>query len=58
MKVIPSDTKADQWQSQILARVMMKHTVIVVTRPEMREIVEGMTCGAYNTTTGISAFGT
>jgi len=35
-------TPQDQWQSQVLARILMKHRVIVVTRPEMRETVEGM----------------
>ena len=35
-------TPQDQWQSQVLARILMKHRVIVVTRPEMRGVVEGM----------------
>ena len=35
-------TPQDQWQSQVLARILMKYRVTVVTRPEMREIVEGM----------------
>ena len=35
-------TIPDQWQSQILARVLMHHTVIVVTRPEMKTVVEQM----------------
>ena len=39
----PQDrTIPDQWESQILARILRKHTVIVVTRPEMRRIVEDM----------------
>ena len=33
MKDIPRDkTTPDQWQYQILARIMMSHTVIMVTR--------------------------
>jgi len=35
-------TPQDQWQSQVLARILMKHRVIVVTRPELRAIVEDM----------------
>ena len=35
-------TPQDQWQSQVLARILMKHRVIVVTRPELRSIVEDM----------------
>jgi nickel-dependent lactate racemase len=39
----PQDaTIPDQWESQILARVLMKHRVIFVTRPEMRGIIEDM----------------
>jgi len=39
----PQDkTIPDQWESQILARILKKHTVIVVTRPEMRGIIEDM----------------
>jgi len=39
----PQDkTIPDQWESQILARILRKHTVIVVTRSEMRRIVEDM----------------
>jgi len=36
------ETPQDQWQSQVLARILMKHRVIVVTRPELRQIVEDM----------------
>lgn len=40
---VPADkTVPDQWQSQILARILMKHHVIVVTRPEMAETVREM----------------
>ena len=39
----PQDrTAPDQWESQILARVLMHHTVIFVTRPELRTMVEEM----------------
>ena len=39
----PQDkTIPDQWEAQILARILCKHTVIVVTRPELRKIVEDM----------------
>lgn len=40
---IPQDqTEPDQWESQILSRVLMHHPVIVVTRKELRKIVEDM----------------
>lgn len=35
-------TIPDQWESQILARILIKHRVIVVTRPQMRKTVEDM----------------
>ncbi len=35
-------TIPDQWESQILARVLMRHTVVMVTRPALRETVEAM----------------
>lgn len=39
----PQDATApDQWQSQILARVLMHHTVIMVTRAELRNTVLAM----------------
>ena len=39
----PQDkTIPDQWESQILARILKKHTVIFVTRPELKETVEDM----------------
>ena len=37
-----SQTIPDQWQSQILARVLMEHTVILVTRPELKTVAEEM----------------
>ena len=36
------DTAPDQWQSQILARVLMHHRVIVVTGAKMREKIPEM----------------
>lgn len=39
----PQDqTKPDQWEYQILARVLCKHRVIYVTNPEQRETIEQM----------------
>ena len=38
------ETAPDQWQSQIFARVLAHHPVIVVTRPEMKETVEACKC--------------
>ena len=39
----PQDrTVPDQWESQILARILMHHTVIFVTRPELKNMVEEM----------------
>ena len=39
----PQDkTVADQWESQILARILMKNSVIMVTRPELKTMVEEM----------------
>ena len=39
----PQDqTIADQWESQILARILKKFTVIMVTRPELKNMVEEM----------------
>lgn len=36
------ETAADQWQTQILCRVLMHHRVIFVTRPELRQPIEEM----------------
>lgn len=36
------ETIPDQWESQILARVLMKHRVIFVTRPEMEQTLREM----------------
>jgi len=39
----PQDkTAPDQWESQILARILIKHKMIFVTRPEIKEMVEAM----------------
>ena len=39
----PQDrTVPDQWESQILARILMHHTVIFVTRPELKDMVGEM----------------
>ena len=34
--------EADQWQSQILVRILDHYRVILVTRPELKETVENM----------------
>lgn len=39
----PQDkTVPDQWESQILARILIKHRVIFVSRPEMKTMIEEM----------------
>ncbi len=35
-------TRPDQWCSQILARIIRKHPVIFVARPEQKEMIEGL----------------
>lgn len=35
-------TIQDQWQTQILCRILMKHRVILVTRPQMRRSIKEM----------------
>ena len=37
-----SQTIPDQWESQILARILMKHHVIFVSRPEMEQTLREM----------------
>lgn len=37
-----NETIPDQWESQILARIMMKHPVIFVSRPEMENTLREM----------------
>lgn len=36
------ETPQDQWQAQIQARIQAAHTVIFVTRPELKELIEDM----------------
>lgn len=38
------ETVQDQWQSQIFARILAHHTVIVVCRPELKSVVEATKC--------------
>ena len=39
----PQDkTLPDQWESQILARILIPHKVIFVSRPEMKNMIEEM----------------
>ncbi|MFW5992138.1 MAG: lactate racemization operon protein LarA, partial [Halanaerobiaceae bacterium] len=37
-----NETEPDQWESQVLARVLLKHRVIFVTELENKELVENM----------------
>ena len=37
-----AETVPDQWESQVLCRILKKHTVIFVSRPEMKEMIEDM----------------
>lgn len=37
-----NETIPDQWESQILARILMKHRVIFVSRPEMEKTLREM----------------
>ena len=37
-----NETIPDQWESQILARILMKHRVIFVSRPEMETTLREM----------------
>lgn len=37
-----NETVPDQWQSQILARVLMRHQVIFVTHPALRDVISDM----------------
>ena len=42
MTIPQNQTRPDQWEYQILARILSKHTVLYVTRPEMKDIVTEM----------------
>ena len=37
-----AETVADQWQTQILCRVLKDHRVIFVTRPGMEQVIKEM----------------
>ncbi|MGI6028682.1 MAG: nickel-dependent lactate racemase [Candidatus Heteroscillospira sp.] len=39
LSVAQNDTPVDQWQYQMLVRVLVKHRVIMVTRPELAQMV-------------------
>lgn len=52
MKKPQCETEPDQWQSQVLARILKKHRVLFVTRPENRRIVEGMKMHYFETLEG------
>ncbi len=41
-EIPPEDTRPDQWQAQILARVMEKARCLFVASPESRDLIEGM----------------
>lgn len=41
-KIEPEKTTPDQWQYQILCRILKKHKVIFVTRPELKNAVTDM----------------
>lgn len=43
------DTIPDQWQYQILARIIKNHKVIYVTDPELKETIEAMKMSYANT---------
>jgi len=42
MRTPQAETIPDQWESQILARVLKSHRVILVSRPEMEQIAKDM----------------
>ena len=42
LKVPQNETKPDQWEYQIQARILMHHPVIYVSRPEMKQTIEDM----------------
>lgn len=41
-QVAPADTVPDQWQYQILCRILQQNRVIFVTRPELEETINAM----------------
>ena len=42
LSVPQKDTPVDQWQYQMLVRVLVKHRVIMVTRPELADMVHDL----------------
>ena len=42
LQIPQKETKPDQWEYQIQARILMHHPVIYVSRPEMRQTIEDM----------------
>ena len=46
-RVAPEDTVPDQWQYQILCRILEKHRVMFVTRPELKAVIEEMKMEYY-----------
>lgn len=42
-------TITDQWQTQILARILKKHQVLFVTRPELKKTLQEMKMGYAET---------
>ena len=42
LSVPQNETPVDQWQYQMLVRVLVKHRVIMVTRPELAEMVHDL----------------
>ena len=42
LQIPQNETKPDQWEYQIQARILMHHPVIYVSRPEMKETIEDM----------------
>ena len=42
MKTPQDETMPDQWEAQILARILLKHKVIFVTEPKMQKMIEEM----------------
>lgn len=41
-KIPQAETRPDQWEYQILARILSKHPVIFVTKPELKSTIEDM----------------
>ena len=42
LQIPMEETIADQWEIQILARILVRHKVIFVTDPENRQLIEDM----------------